>query len=448
MNLRHKPQLALLLSVFLAASTWFYFQRVLVPHQLVYAAAYEIPRGNLSDLYPRWLGTRELLLHHRDPYSPEVTRDIQAGYYGRPLDPSRTHEPKDLQGFVYPLYVIFLLAPTVHLPFQVVGAGFRWFLTLINVLSVFLWLRALRWRPAAPVIAILVLLTLGSIPAVMGIKLQQLTLVVAFMIALAASLVARGHLFSAGILLATATIKPQLALLPVAWLMLWSISDWRERQRLFWGFVLAMGLLIGGAEYVLPGWIGRFRLAIMAYRQYTGGGSLDLLLPPKLGTVLILLSLISLTAVCWRLRAYAADSQEFALVFSLVLAITVFIIPMMAPYNQVLLLPGIFLLIRYWPSLWRANFFTRLLSVLAIALVFWPWVISLTLMLAALFVPVNSLLWAWAVPLYTSLGIPLIIAGLIALLLAQLLTGKLGIESPAQLPTAEPSTGTYLFKER
>ncbi len=102
MNLRHKPQLALLFSLFLAASTWFYFQRVLVPHQLAYAAAYAIPRGNLSDLYPRWLGTRELLLHHRDPYSPQVTRDIQAGYYGRPLDPSRTHEPKDLRVFFWP----------------------------------------------------------------------------------------------------------------------------------------------------------------------------------------------------------------------------------------------------------------------------------------------------------------------------------------------------------
>ena len=62
--------------------------------------------ADLSDLYPRWLGARELLLHHRDPYSPEVTREIQIGYYGRPLDPSRPQDPRDQQGFAYPAYVV------------------------------------------------------------------------------------------------------------------------------------------------------------------------------------------------------------------------------------------------------------------------------------------------------------------------------------------------------
>jgi len=56
-------------------------------------ARLERPRGNLSDLYPRWLGARELLLHGRDPYSPEITREIQRGYYGRELDSSRPNDP-------------------------------------------------------------------------------------------------------------------------------------------------------------------------------------------------------------------------------------------------------------------------------------------------------------------------------------------------------------------
>ena len=80
-------RLGLLLALLFAGSMWFYVQRVLVPYQKADAAAHGRPRGNLSDLYPRWLGARELLLHHRDPYSPEVTREIQIGYYGRPLDP-------------------------------------------------------------------------------------------------------------------------------------------------------------------------------------------------------------------------------------------------------------------------------------------------------------------------------------------------------------------------
>src|SRR5689334_25440194 len=103
---------------------WFYVQWVLVPYQKADAAAHGQPRGNFSDLYPRWLGTRELLLHHRDPYSPEITREIQTGYYGRPLDPTRPSDPKDQQAFAYPVYVAFVLAPSVFLPFAVVHTIF------------------------------------------------------------------------------------------------------------------------------------------------------------------------------------------------------------------------------------------------------------------------------------------------------------------------------------
>src|SRR4029077_14036958 len=53
----------LVLALVVSSSTWFYMHRVLREHQLAEAAAHDRPRGNLSDLYPRWLGARELLLH-------------------------------------------------------------------------------------------------------------------------------------------------------------------------------------------------------------------------------------------------------------------------------------------------------------------------------------------------------------------------------------------------
>jgi hypothetical protein len=85
------------------------------------------PERNFSDLFPRWLGTRELLLNGRDPYSPEITREIQRGYYGRPIDNTRSSDPIDEQRFAYPLFVVFLLAPTITLPFTVV----KWLFTAI-----------------------------------------------------------------------------------------------------------------------------------------------------------------------------------------------------------------------------------------------------------------------------------------------------------------------------
>lgn len=416
------PKLGLLLALLFAASMWFYVQQVLIAYQRADAAAHDRPRGNLSDLYPRWLGARELFLHHRDPYSPEVTREIQAGYYGRPLDSSRPNDPRDQQGFAYPLYVVFLLAPTITLPFSIVQVAFRWFLIVLTAVTVPLWLRALRWHPSKSTMAILIILTLGSFPAVQGIKLQQLSLVVSSLIAGCVALLAAGHLLLAGVVLALATIKPQLALPLAAWLLLWSLTDWRHRQRFLWGFLATMAALLAAAQYLLPGWISRFREALVAYRDYTGGARsvLDLLTTSALGRILTALALLGLAVVCWRLRRAPADGDRFVLVTVLVLTVTIVVIPTFAPYNQVLLLPAIFLLVRHWSALWGKNMALRLVAVLAVLAVAWPWLVALSLAVASLALPPASVQRAWFVPFYTSNTIPVAVLALFSFLMGHL----------------------------
>jgi len=401
---------------------WWYVQNVLIPYQRADAAAHGRPRGNLSDLYPRWLGTRELLLNHRNPYSPEVTREIEAGYYGRPLDPSRAEDPRDQQGFAYPVYVVFFLAPTVHLPFAVVQQGFRWLLVVLTIASVPLWLAALRLRPSPIITTALVVLAIGSFPAVQGIKLQQLSLLVAALIAACMAFIAAGHLVAAGVLLALATIKPQLSAPLAGWLVLWGLGDWQQRKGLIWGFAITFMALIGAAQYVLPGWISDFYKAVVAYRKYTSGAGslLDALITPGWGKVLSLMIVVALACICWRLRREGANSFAFALVSSLVLAATVVIVPMVAPYNQALLLPGIFLLVREGAQIWSKNRLARFSCLAAALLVLWPWVATGSLALASIALPTASLESAWAVPLYTSLGIPLGILGLLCFLVRDL----------------------------
>src|SRR5579863_4513015 len=90
-----KQSCAVFIAGLMAAAMWIWVQRIAIPHQQSEAAAAGIPRGNLSDLYPRWLGARELLLHGRDPYGSDITREIQTGYYGRPIDPNRPNDPQD-----------------------------------------------------------------------------------------------------------------------------------------------------------------------------------------------------------------------------------------------------------------------------------------------------------------------------------------------------------------
>jgi len=415
-------KLGLLVALALAASEWFYVQHVMVAHQLSEAAVHQIPRGNLSDLYPRWLGARELLLHHRDPYSFEVTREIQAGYYGRALDPARPYDPTDWQGFAYPVYVVFILAPTITVPFAVVQTGFRWLLVACTAASVPLWLRALRWRASVWTIVTFVVLLLGSFQAIQGIKLQQLSLFVNGLIAFCAVLLGEGHLLLAGILLALATIKPQLTLPLLMWLLFWAMSDWRSRKGLVWGFAGTMAVLIAAGEIVLPGWIGRFRQAVVAYRQYNNGAGsdLDLLFSPTWGKVLAVVVVLGLAVVCWQYRRVSNQEPAFHWVTALMLSATILVAPKQAPYNQVLLLAPVMLIVQHARLLWAKTLLSRTTLLLASLIVFWPWLAALGIVIASMFSPIATLQWLWAVPIYTNIFVPLVVFALMALALRQL----------------------------
>ena len=392
---------------------WFYVQRILIPYQQADAALYGRPRGNLSDLYPRWLGTRELLLHHRNPYSFDVTREIQIGYYGRAL--ARPEDPKDQQGFAYPLYVTFFLAPTIFSPFAIVQPIFGWFLVALTCGTIFLWLRVVRWKPSPAVLAIVLLFTIGCFPAVQGIKLQQLTLLVCGLVAGCAVLIVENQLALAGVLLAAATIKPQLVVLLVPWLLLWAVSEWYARKRFVLGFSLAMVALLAGAQLILPGWIGQFRNALVAYRQYTGGGGsvLEVLITPAPGKLLAVGMVLALIVVCWKMRHVLANSRQFSCTTALVLAVTATVIPMTAPYNQLLLLPGVYLLVGDNDFLEKKSPFPLAVFFVCVLLIIWPWLAAAGLSLASGFLPATTVQRAWAVPLYTSLAIPLAVVALL-----------------------------------
>jgi hypothetical protein len=391
---------ALLLALVASASMWFFMNRILIAHQIVEAAENGRPRGNLSDLYPRWLGTRELLRRGRNPYSDEITREIQQGYYGRPIDPSRPNDPRDRQGFAYPVYVVFLLAPTVDLPFETVQIAFRWLLIALAAGSVLIWLRVLRWKASSGTILILMVLMLGWLPMVQGIKLQQLTLLVAALLAACGACLAGGWLFLAGGLLALATIKPQLAWPLVLWLLLWAGSEWRSRRRLVFGFGLMMVLLLVGAELVLPGWLRMFVNAIGQYQQYTQNQSLlSFMVGPIAGRILAALSACGCAACLWSQRREPASSAAFGRCFALVLALTVIIAPMSALYNQVLLAPAILALVRISisgdPALPAA--LARFVGGILLA---WPWIVTTGLSLGFLWLTPALRERVWPMPFY------------------------------------------------
>lgn len=405
-----------LASVLLSASTWFYMNRILRAQQIADATAHNRPRGNLSDLYPRWLGARELLRHGRNPYDEEITREIQQGYYGRSLDPARPEDPKDQQGFAYPVYVVFLLAPTVDFPFEVVETGFRWFLIALAAASVFLWLRVVRWKLSFACSFILAILALGWLPIVQGIKLQQLSLLVAGTLAACAASLAGGWLLCAGGLLALGTVKPQLTWPLILWLLVWAFSRWHSRRQFVFGFVIAMMLLLVGAEWVLPGWMGMFVAAIGQYHRYTQNQSVMVWMFGAIaGRILEVLCVIAAAVLAWRSRQQPAASPEFGRATALILALTVAIVPMFAPYNQVLLLPAILVLIRSAAGPQPLLPAFRLAGVIGLILLMWPWIATLGLTVAYPWITPELRENLWPLPFYSNFMLPIFVFGLAVL---------------------------------
>jgi len=365
----------------------------------------------MGDLYPRWVGTRELLIHGRNPYSPEVSHEI----LGRVVIQDETSgRVVDEQRFVYPIYVVFLMAPTIYMDFSKVQFWAPFVLGAFAVVTVLCSMAILDWHVPWPTGVTLILFTVSSPQIVQGMRHQQLALVVACLLTAGAWLVHKGHLGTAGVLLAFSTIKPQMALLPLIWFLLWGAGEWRTRWRLFVGFGATLMLLIGGGELLVAGWLWDFFAAIAAYRRYFPTSSLPrLLLGDGIGIALSCIIVIWLLVFGWKHRKVNCDSWEFAWVFSAFLMGTLLAFPLFTPFNQALLILPATLLVREWKAI------PRLGRIVFITFVSWPWVTSIAILL--LRPPLNPASQLPVLPALASSAVPLLLP---VLLFMRQTTGK------------------------
>lgn len=401
-----KPWLSFAASLLIAFGIWHWANAMFLPANLAEARAGLRPVGNNSDLYPRWLGAREALLHGRNPYSAEMTREIQAGFYGRPLDPRKPGDPAAREAFTYPLYVIFLLAPTVTLPFSTVQEIFRWLLLFCMAGSVPLWMHAIGFHARRWLMVTGMVLTLSSYPAVLEFHMQNLAVLVIFFLALAAAFLVRGWQTLSGFLLALATIKPEISWLAILWFLLWAASDYPKRKSLIWSFVAAMLGLAGAAAAVLPTWIGQFLATLREYPTYgTDPNFFQIFLPRWLATVVTVGTLAALFAMCWRWRKSLAGTPEFGWALAWVAVVTLAVLPKLAAYNQPLLLPALLVLIAHYGAIARSRLFPRALTNGAFTCQIWQWATALALSGCSWLVPAADLRHLAQLPVYTFIAL-------------------------------------------
>ncbi len=425
--MRFPPSLGLCLALIGAASMLYYHQELFMP-SVVAARTKQGLRNDYSfgnDFYQVWLTSRELLRHRSDPYNPEITREIQIGLYGHPLDPPRPGDPVDRRIFPYPAFTDLLFWPAAEFPFAPLRIAVVCVLAFLTVASVPLWTRVLEWSLSPISLTVVLLFTLCSYPVLEALFAAQLGLLVAFLLAAAMVALQRQRFLLAGVLMAITAIKPQVTVLAVAYLLIWSIQNWRVRGRFCIGFLSTLVLLVGASLAVLPNWIQSWVHTVLAYRHYNPPPLVTQVLTSPMGPrlagpatlVLTGASIVIAIALAWRNRGAPFGSFAFRITLALLLSITtIVILPGQAIYDHLILLPGILLLMRYRNELRGAGPVPRTLQAAGALVVLWPWIAAFALIVLHPWLAPTTFNSAavLSLPLRTAASLPFVVLALLA----------------------------------
>jgi hypothetical protein len=304
-----------------------------------------VPGGN--DLYPRWAGGCDWLRTGRDPYSPETTRRIQQGIYGRPATPA-----EDQVAFAYPIYTVFLTFPLcLTTDFATVHAVAMMTLLVCALVTAVLARRVSGWRPS-PRLWLWSLIWIALMyPTARGLLLGQLAGIVALLqVGALEGLRLRRDLL-AGAALALSTIKPQMAILLIPLVLFW--AAWQQRWKVVTGFAFALGAMVLIPMIWLPGWPASWLEGLRQYTGYTEFGSITWILTTyALGTPAFVHSAVTLALVAWYLvelwRSRRLGLEAMLWAASLAIVLTHFVSPRTATTHFGPLLLPLFMLFRVW----------------------------------------------------------------------------------------------------
>src|SRR5262249_10285141 len=158
------------------------------------------------------------------------------------------------------------------------------------------------------------LLTLFNYPVLEALFALQPGLIVGFLLAAVLYAMQRNQPLLAGILLALTTIKPQMTLLAIFYLLLWSMARWREQRRLAIGFAAILSILLATSLLIWPHWTSSWMHVVLGYHKYATPPLVSELLRPSIGAgagpVLIVALLIASGVLAWKYRNAEFGSQE------------------------------------------------------------------------------------------------------------------------------------------
>jgi len=331
-----------------------------------------------NDFLVHWAGTRSFLVDGVSPYSDQAALNIQKLAYGRAALPGEN----ELR-VAYPLYSIILFFPFALFG-DFVFARALW-MTVLEVClfgMAVLSIRLVDWKPHLLVWVLFFIFSLFWYHALSPLINGNAVIVVALLITAAFWAIRAGADELAGVLLAFATIKPQVVLLVIGFVIFYAAFN--RRWRLIAWTLGTVAILSAAAAFLQPDWILQNIQEVLRYPGYnppgTPGAALSVAMPAagqKLGWAIS--ALVGFTLLIEWIAARNADFKGFLWTACLTLVLSQWSGIQTDPGNFIVVFPALTMVLALLDDRWqRSGWLVSTLLLLGLLIGLW-WIFISTL---------------------------------------------------------------------
>jgi len=329
-----------------------------------------LPGG--EQLFVRWSGARTFLSGSVEPYGATIAERTQNVAYGRLS--SSTEYPYYLND---PFHIVLLYLPLAWIPDFTVARGVWMLLSEVMLMVlVFTFIRSLEWEPPGWLYFIVILFSVFGYYSLVAVRSGTPAIAITF---LAFLIVYSLRSFSdelAGALLFLIAYQWEVSVLFFLFILVFVFAN--RRWRVFYGFGMALAILLAISFLSYPGWGLPFVRGVLSdwYRSsnLTFGSAISLIFPGTRFSVGVWTSIL-LGVIVFLEWLGTVNSHYRHIVWTVCLSLAA--TPLMGlaifPSNHVVLIPSLILILMLiWERWTRQRVWFTLLVLLAASLVpFW-----------------------------------------------------------------------------
>jgi hypothetical protein len=242
---------------------------------------------------------RAFLMTGESP-SEQTSQEIQRLFYGRWRSRKKTRCSSSI------LYSIFVFAPFAMIAdYSMARAAWMTLLEVSIILITVAGIYLSRWKLRPIYLGVMLLFALFLYYNIRSLINANAAVLVGLFVVLALLAIRTGQDPWAGLFLVLATIKPQVVVLLILYILIWSISE--RRYLILWSFLGNLALAVAITSLLIPDWTWQNLRQVIAYPSYTLPGTPGAIFAtwmPGVGLRLgWALTVVLVTTLIWEWRA-------------------------------------------------------------------------------------------------------------------------------------------------